>query len=109
MLAILHRPIVAVHIIVAGETTTIILHIVGMILTATIIAQCPTARVNLDLAALVVHYRRRVFHEEHFIHSTQEVKGQNAGAGFVCPCGASPCQPIKPAGRVGMGLAYSSP
>jgi hypothetical protein len=69
-LAVVHRPIVAVHIIVAGKTTTIILHIVRMILTTTIIAQCPTARVNRDALAVLVHHSlrlafRRVHHVEH--------------------------------------------
>lgn len=47
----------------AGKAAVLIPHVVGVVLTRAVVAEGIALRVNLDLAALVVHYRRRVFHD----------------------------------------------
>ena len=47
----------------AGKAAVLIPHIVRVMLTRAVVAEGPAIRANLNLAALVVHYRRRVFHD----------------------------------------------
>ena len=47
----------------AGKAAVFIPHIVGVKLPRAVVAEGPAVRAHLHLATLVVHYRRRVFHD----------------------------------------------
>jgi hypothetical protein len=63
MLAILHRPVKVVQVVVAGEAAVFIPHIVGVKLPSAVVAEGKAFGIHLNLAALVVHHRHRVFHD----------------------------------------------